>query len=861
MKKLSAIRNPLLITVGVLGILSVGLVLRHTSRYSASARVTERILNPLEDAWYDFKFRLRPATTTNDVFVAKIDDASLEMYGRWPWARAVYREVLDRIFNLGADVVAFDAVFSEPEFQEARLLEAFRDDKLEGRPTSLEKEAKLSDGQRDLIAKLLPAYGIQVFGQAVKNHPKTVLGYIWQRDRSECPLYDPLNPADVKRARDQGFDVEADPTRGIPESRTLKNPAFARESGILHVENYVDNLAQLNSQAVVVEGVSPLLSDGRSTAAEVFRCPVVNRAEIGAWAKHQGFFNAIADDDGLFRRQLLVAGLESKFVPAGHRDFLESAWFKNATFFPSLSIKAIMAHWDSPKLQVEVDNGKGKSAVRAVVIERKDAPPFRIETLPDGSLPVNFYGSQDNPAGPAIPEFSIGTMEGDLKEPSLANRVSDDPNKPLKGKVVFIGPTAVGVYDLRPNPVQGNAAGVFLHATTAARILQAARDPKANLAVRFAPLSLSLVLLWTLGLVLGLALSLLRSLPGAFTFVGLVLGYLIVDEQLFARAAYAMDGMTVTLALFAVFLGVFAYRYFTEEKDRAFVKGAFEKYVSPDVVASIMDDPKKLNLGGQKKELSVMFSDVRGFTTISEKMGAAELATFMNNYLSPMTEIVIENRGTIDKYMGDAIMAIFGAPVPYEGHAAKAVDAGLQMLEKLDRELKPAWRAQGLPEVDIGVGVNTGDMSVGNMGSKRIFAYTVMGDSVNLGSRLEGITKEYKVRLIVSEFTRRLLGPEYVCRELDRVKVKGKKLPVTIFEVMGKGGAEDPALVPLRLRAQKFEAALALYYAGKFLEAESLFRGLAAEDATSAIYAERCVDWRNDPPAADWDGSWTMKTK
>jgi adenylate cyclase len=270
-----------------------------------------------------------------------------------------------------------------------------------------------------------------------------------------------------------------------------------------------------------------------------------------------------------------------------------------------------------------------------------------------------------------------------------------------------------------------------------------------------------------------------------------------------------------------------------------------------------MDDPRKLNLGGQKKELTVMFSDVRGFTTISERMGAAELATFMNNYLTPMTEIVIENRGTIDKYMGDAIMAIFGAPVAYDEHPAKAVDAGLQMLEKLDRDLKPAWRAQGLPEVDIGIGVNTGDMSVGNMGSNRIFAYTVMGDAVNLGSRIEGINKEYKTRLIVSEFTRKYLGPDYVCRELDRVKVKGKVLPVTIFEVMAKGPGHDH----LRLRAQKFEAALALYYAQKFLEAEALFRGLEAEDPTSGIYVERCVEWRAEPPGADWDGSWTMKSK
>jgi adenylate cyclase len=250
-----------------------------------------------------------------------------------------------------------------------------------------------------------------------------------------------------------------------------------------------------------------------------------------------------------------------------------------------------------------------------------------------------------------------------------------------------------------------------------------------------------------------------------------------------------------------------------------------------------------------------MFSDVRGFTTISERMGAAELAKFMNDYLSPMTDVILANKGTIDKYMGDAIMAIFGAPIEYPNHAQKAADAALEMMTKL-QELKVGWAAQGLPPVDIGIGINTGEMSVGNMGSTRIFSYTVMGDSVNLGSRLEGINKEYATHIIVSEFTRVQLPQEYLCRELDRVKVKGKLKPVTIFEVVCKNPTEEQ-----KLGVQKFEAALSLYYKQMFLEAQVLFKGLAATDPTAEIYVDRCVYWTEHPPESSWDGSWTMKTK
>jgi adenylate cyclase len=263
-------------------------------------------------------------------------------------------------------------------------------------------------------------------------------------------------------------------------------------------------------------------------------------------------------------------------------------------------------------------------------------------------------------------------------------------------------------------------------------------------------------------------------------------------------------------------------------------------------------------------ELTVMFSDVRGFTTISEKLDPRALSDLLNSYLTPMTDLVFETKGTLDKYMGDAIMAFWGAPIHFADHAEHAARCALKMLVKL-RELQESYRAKSLPEIDIGIGLNTGDMSVGNMGSNTVRSYTVMGDSVNLGSRLEGINKQYGTRIIISEFTRAKLGQAFITREVDWVRVKGKALPVRIFELMGErnSGATQPDPLLIQLLPH-FEAGFAHYHARRFAEAiEEFNRALQIkpDDECSKLYVERCQDYVQEPPEQDWDGVFTMKTK
>jgi len=298
----------------------------------------------------------------------------------------------------------------------------------------------------------------------------------------------------------------------------------------------------------------------------------------------------------------------------------------------------------------------------------------------------------------------------------------------------------------------------------------------------------------------------------------------------------------------------------TEEKQRKQIRSAFQYYLSPQVVEEILKDPSKLKLGGEKKVLTVLFSDVRGFTSISEKLDPEILVSFLNEYLTPMTDLIFQHGGTLDKYMGDAIMAIFGAPLPQEDHPYKACSTAVKMLEELEN-LKRKWREQNLPEIDIGIGINTGPMSVGNMGSAQRFDYTVMGDAVNLASRLEGLNKLYGTRIIISEYTLREvqnLKKALFVRELDFVAVKGKKEPVKIYELLSL-----TEVLEWKDLVEGFSTALQEYRLGNFERALALFQSLREiypDDKPTQCFISRCETLLLSPPSS-WDGVYVAETK
>ncbi len=423
----------------------------------------------------------------------------------------------------------------------------------------------------------------------------------------------------------------------------------------------------------------------------------------------------------------------------------------------------------------------------------------------------------------------------------------------LEGRIVLIGSTAPGIMDLRVTPVSRILPGVEIHANLIAGMLDDT--------VKWQPVNstlLEVLVIAALGLALAALLPLVSPLWAA-------LATLAFSALLGAGNLYAWQGLHAQLPLAAPLLAVWglfvlnmSYGFFVEARSKAQITRLFGQYIPPELVDEMAKDPARYSLRGESRVMTVLFSDIRDFTSISEGLEAAQLAEMLNVYLSAMTRVIQETRGTIDKYIGDAIMAFWGAPMSDEHHARDGVLAALAMQEALV-ELNPRLEARGWPAVRIGVGVNTGRMSVGNMGSEFRMAYTVMADAVNLASRLEGLTKQYGVGVLAGEATRAAC-PDILFQIVDRVRVKGKDVPVAIYEPLGIA-AELSA--ERRAEAEGFEAAFADYQAQRWDDAEIKLMELGRANPRKLyqVYLDRVTHFRFNPPAADWDGVFTFTTK
>ena len=435
---------------------------------------------------------------------------------------------------------------------------------------------------------------------------------------------------------------------------------------------------------------------------------------------------------------------------------------------------------------------------------------------------------------------------GELPRVSAADVLAGTaPKAALAGKLVFVGYT-YATYDKVATPLDKVADGVELHATLAENLLSH------HILRRAGPWS-ALLATALLGLLVAAA-QLRRIRRRAWTVpviaVAALAGYLAIAQLAFARgvilAVAAPVAMTV-LVLLAATIASLA----TEGREKAHLRAVFSQYVSRAVVDRILADPARARLGGERKELTVLFSDIRSFSAFSETMPPEELAAFLGEYLTPMTQLVLESGGTLDKYIGDAVMAIWSAPIDQPDHAARACEVALRMQETLV-ELNRTWKTQGRPAIAIGIGLNSGQMAVGNMGSAARFDYTVLGDGVNYASRLEALTKEYGAAILVGEETARAAGPTLVFREIDLVRVKGRAGAAPVFELVGRAGSArvDP----------RFGEALAAYRARDFAGARARFAALEG-DPVAARLAARCDVLAASPPPEGWDGVYEQRSK
>ena len=539
--------------------------------------------------------------------------------------------------------------------------------------------------------------------------------------------------------------------------------------------------------------------------------PILQEAAAGG-----GFFdNPLVSDDGLFRRVPMVQRYD------GH-------------LYEMLALGTTRAALGWPGIVVEVAReGDSYRAIEAIRVGDHRIPVDR-----NGAVLVPYLGPQGS--FPYVPAADVLSGEAD---PEV-----------LRDRIVLMGATAAGLLDLRSTPVQNVYPGVEVHANVISGILddRIRQHPAYVVGYEF-------VLLVVIGLLLTVLLPILSPLWLSVATLGV--GALAVGINLFAWDQLQLVLPLATPVLLIVLLFVFhvAWGFFVETRGKRQLARLFGQYIPPELVDEMDKAPEQVSLAGESREMTVLFSDVRGFTSISENLEPEELTRLMNAFLTPMTRVIHQHRGTIDKYMGDAIMAFWGAPLHDPDHAQHALYAAREMVHTLEA-LRPEFERHGWPPLEVGVGLNTGVMNVGNMGSEFRTAYTALGDAVNLGSRLEALTRTYSVSIIVSEFTQHAV-PEFQYRELDLVRVKGKDQPVAIYEPIAPVDEVDKET---RKELRRYHAALQQFRNRDWDSAESELFSLAREHPETRIYqmyVDRIMYFRREPPGEDWDGVFTFETK
>jgi adenylate cyclase len=350
-----------------------------------------------------------------------------------------------------------------------------------------------------------------------------------------------------------------------------------------------------------------------------------------------------------------------------------------------------------------------------------------------------------------------------------------------------------------------------------------------------------------------------RGVVLAAIAAGLLAGYVGLTHYVFLSKGLWLSNIYPCINLVLAYSGTAMRHYVKEEREKRHIRKTFSLYVPHSVVTEMLANPDRLRLGGEKKELSILFSDIRGFTTLSEERPAEELVPELNNYLTHMTEVVFNHKGTLDKYIGDAIMALFGAPLPQDDHAFRACATALDMMNVLAK-LQKEWRIRNLPVFEIGIGINTGLAVIGNMGSERRFDYTAIGDNVNLASRLEGLTKQYGVSILVSESTWEAAKDGFAAREIDTVCVKGKTEPVKIYQLLCARDRESD----FGQQLNTWSRAMTLFRQREWDEALDLFAEFEQNrpgDPPALLYQRRCAEYIDVPPPEDWVCITTLDTK
>ncbi|KAA0258111.1 adenylate/guanylate cyclase domain-containing protein [Deferribacter autotrophicus] len=621
----------------------------------------------------------------------------------------------------------------------------------------------------------------------------------WPWDRKLfAKLIDKLNDYGVKTiALDVVF---SEPSN--PDSDAALSKAIYREQNVILGYFFRDTISEEEAEAAMerlpdfsIENIN-LLEEVDKLPILSFRSAETNIDEIAEGAYSKGFFSVFPDRDGILRRVHLVA------------DF-------NGFIMPSLALSAL-SHYLDEEITLYVD----RYGINRLLLGKELIPVDM-----DGSIPVNFYGTKGTITTISAADILEGKVDSNL----------------LKNKLIFLGITEIGVGDYQATPVDSSFPGTEIHCTFASNVLQnffLIKDSKTVI--------MDIATIFLLPLIVAVISVLFRR--GIYSFVTTLffsLAYFYFNFKMFDVYNFQLSTIYPFSSVMLSFILIEIYKNFVVEQKSKYLKKAFSSYISEDLVEEILQNPDRLKLGGEKRDITVLFSDIRGFTSISEELDPESLVSLLNSFLGPATEIILKNRGMLDKYIGDAIMAIFNAPVNLKNHRDMAVKSSMEIVSLLDR-LNDDFVKKGWPKLDISVGINSGDAVVGNLGTERRFDYTAIGDTVNLASRLEGLNKYYGTKILISEFTKAGLNEDFPLRLVDTVRVKGKNKPVDIFEVVVR--KVDDEFFKL------YEEGLAYYREFNFEQARKRFEILAEryQDYLAEVYLERMASFKGAKEEFDY---------
>lgn len=767
----------------------LALFLKHFNTLESDKSQLQLSLENSSSRWNDLFYRPnKNKKPSEDVIIVAVDDSSLIEVGRWPWSRNVINQIAQQLISYGVKTISFDIFFSEDEnkaadenfvktvtktpeklifgtysqtkhfvqpYQDYCLTQAFLytggDNLVKVNPffvvidedniyeelafntlftpifNQIDRESEADYLQRNKIADL---NSLTLFQKNTLNYYKKQWVYDYCTDW--------LTESD-------GFDFRRNPA--------LKDIYFS--------------LFKVSKEAALEKAILEFKQKSLLIPIPQYTMWLQNITSLQKAAQYTASLVSHPDQDGTVR---------------GYPLLLRTGNQLGTSYIPSLSLQAYLAA-TGYQSQFKIEKIGNKKRVAAVEIFDVDTNNT-VTSVPvdeEGKLQINYYGKQNTIFYVSAKEFLNDSAEIEYSranESGIVEKFTSSKKVFLKNKSAIIGATAVGIWDIKTTPNDINYPGPEIHATILSNLLN--KDYLSfdiNEAAR-APWILFLFLL-----INSVVLIKTTARFGVFYFLATLALLVWYQNERFITGTMFHSSLAFFVLYIAAYLLTFIYKYFFQSRKSNEIKRAFSKYVSKDVVEEILKNEGAIELRGQKLHMSVFFSDIRGFTSFSENMDPVEVSELLNKYFTPMSAIITSHQGTIDKYIGDAIMAMFGAPVNYKDHAYQACLSALECTKQLD-QINIEFTKRNWPKINAGIGVNSGYMNAGNIGSKTIQNYTVIGDSVNLASRVQGLNKDYGTQILITEFTYELVKDRFECREIDKVAIRGRTEGIRIYELI-----------------------------------------------------------------------------